>query len=693
MLGRIRKRLLRTKQPACSPDFFEPAYPSLTTPADLYLSPYTGWTRNHWDELATLLLTGIVDFISPGGSSVRIPGRDSSKGPVVDGLEGFARTLVLATPWFGRIGGTEVETASGRRVNLLESYRDGLCCGTDPGHSEYWGEAADFDQRILEAADIAWALSTARDRLWDPLSKVERERIARWLRGTAGRKVKRNNWVLAKIMTNAVLQSLDCPHSESEIREGLEFVDSLHVGRGWYQDGLTESFDYYVAWMFHDYLLKLLALPGALDDRTAKTIAERSDRFLQDYRHLFAANGSHVAFGRSLIYRSAALSPVTMSMLAGSDALDPGMCRRLCSGNLKFFLEGGMFSRKGTLGLGFTRPLPALVEGYSCGGSPYMIGRAFCALLLPADHPFWTAPEAPLPVEEGDYSLAVQAAGLLIDGDRRTGQVQVVNHRSGNIPRGRQKKYGNISYSSHFGFDAAEGPQGFNFDSSLLLSRDGKAFAGRPKPYCLQLEPGFGRSFSLPFQTDRTTVYLNTILCDHYQIRVHLVVSNEPFAAKEGGYSLGFGPDRPQTASGPDWEYAVGEKGSTFIRRLAGHDHNIPAAGFAGTECGHNLLSPCSVTPGVGLTAGSHGSILLATLVRGDAGGTSLDAMVRFVGDVQTGPNWMRMDLDGGDTLFTQIGAIADRMIRINGCELSGKTTFARVSADGRVLSHLVESH
>lgn len=683
-------RLPRRSRTGCPPDFLEPSFPELQSPLDFELSPYTGWTRCHWDELATLLLSGIADYFTPGCALIEIPGRLSAKGRRVDGLEGFARTLGLAASWCGRSAGTTVTAGSGCPVDLLDCFRRGLRHGTDPQHPEYWGPIGNFDQRVLEAADIAWSIYIARHQLWDPLPQGIRDKVAEWLAGIAGKNVKANNWVLAKVMVNIVLKALGCRHSEQEIRQGLDFIDCLHVGGGWYQDGMTESYDYYAAWMFHDYLLKLLFLPGALDPGRADVIKDRSERFLRCYQHFFGANGSHVAFGRSLIYRSAAVSPLVMSMLVGNCRVDPGTCRRLASGNLKFFLDRGMFSRRGTLTLGFTRPLLPLLEDYSCGSSPYMIGRTFSALLLPAGHPYWAAQENPLPVERGDFSLAVRPAGLLVDGEHRTGQVQIINHGSGNIAKGREKKYGNISYSSHFGFTVPVSPGGCNFDSALLISRDGRSFAGRPKPLFLQLEPGFGRSYSLPLKTDKTVVYLNTILCDHFQIRVHLVVSNEPFAVKEGGYALAFGSDRPEVLSGPDWEFAACDAGATFIRRLVGYDHNVPAAGGGDDDGGQSILGARSLTPGVGLTLGPHGSILLATLVRGDVAGATCQGMVQFVRACQWGPNWLRLELTCGDALFTQIGAVADRVIEVNGRRLGGRTAFARVSADGEIRSHIL---
>jgi len=620
---------------------------------------------------------------------VKVPGHDTLRDPRIDGLEGFARSLTIAAPWFHREGGTHV-SPEGESVDLLEFYRTGLRNGTNPQHPEFWGSAGDFDQRILEAADIAWSLFVARKHLWDPLSNDEKESLTAWLTGANGKSVKINNWVLAKVMINVVLRALDQPHSEEEIGDGLALVDEFYVGDGWYQDGLTEGYDYYNAWMFHDYLLKFTLIDGALGSKRNAYIRKRSARFLEDYRHFFAANGSQVSFGRSQTYRSAALGPVVMGAMAGGLGLEPGLARRLASGNLKFFLDGGMLAKRGNLTLGFTRPLLPLIEGYSCGGSPYLLGRAFSALLMPAEHPFWSATEEPLPVERGDYSLAVSVAGLILDGEKQGGHVQLVNHKSTSLVDGRQEKYGQFTYSSHFGYRVATEQSGHPPDSSLLVSRDGKSYSGRDKPFHLQASPGFGSSFFLPFGGDKTVVFTNTIFCDHFQLRIHQIVSTAPFSVIEGGYALGYDQGAPSAQSGPDWEFVGDGKRGSFIRRLVGFDHGRPASVPDGDGDAH-LLAPHSATPGVGLRLGNHRQILLVSLVRGCLNGETPEDLASFVGKVESGHNWMTVTLANGDALFTQIGTVSEREVAVNGVRLSGRTVYARVFADGTIAAHYLD--
>ena len=73
-----------------------PADSSTLPPTDSLLSPLTGWTRAHWEALADRLLDGIVPYASPGLAQYRLPGRASHSGALSDGLEGFARSFLLA---------------------------------------------------------------------------------------------------------------------------------------------------------------------------------------------------------------------------------------------------------------------------------------------------------------------------------------------------------------------------------------------------------------------------------------------------------------------------------------------------------------------------------------------------------------------------------------------------------------------
>jgi hypothetical protein len=84
--------------------------------ADRTLSPYTGYTRAHWEAAADALLAAVEPYASADGALYQLPGdRTSWTGRLSDGLEGYARTLLLA--------------AFRRDEKSLARYADGLAAG------------------------------------------------------------------------------------------------------------------------------------------------------------------------------------------------------------------------------------------------------------------------------------------------------------------------------------------------------------------------------------------------------------------------------------------------------------------------------------------------------------------------------------------------------------------------------------
>src|SRR5438045_1766246 len=77
-------------------------------PEDRRRSPYTGWTRAHWETAADALLRATVPYASPRQALIVLPGvRPSCSGVRSDGLEGFARTFLLAALRIAGSGGRD----------------------------------------------------------------------------------------------------------------------------------------------------------------------------------------------------------------------------------------------------------------------------------------------------------------------------------------------------------------------------------------------------------------------------------------------------------------------------------------------------------------------------------------------------------------------------------------------------------
>lgn len=131
-----------------------------TMPPDHGLSPFTGYTRQHWRACAEQLVSSALRYASPHGSLVVPPGRASKYGRRSDGLEGFARTFLIAAC---RVAGQAGDDPAG----LLEPYARGLAAGTDPRSTERWPGTNEVQQANVEAGGLA-----RRDGLGDAVAII-----------------------------------------------------------------------------------------------------------------------------------------------------------------------------------------------------------------------------------------------------------------------------------------------------------------------------------------------------------------------------------------------------------------------------------------------------------------------------------------------------------------------------------------
>jgi hypothetical protein len=157
--------------------------------------------------------------------------------------------------------------------------------------------------------------------------------------------------------------------------------------------------------------------------------------------------------GRSLTYRFAAAAPLWMGALTGATDVPLGQLRRAASGMLRHFLDRGVPDDRGLLNLGWYGEWPRIAQSYSGPGSPYWAVKGMLGLMLPADHPVWTATEEPLPVETGDFRLEVAEPGWIVSGTKADGVVRIVNHGTDHSVPGDQRAdsplYARLGYSTH----------------------------------------------------------------------------------------------------------------------------------------------------------------------------------------------------------------------------------------------------
>ncbi|MEU7525929.1 DUF2264 domain-containing protein [Saccharothrix sp. NPDC042600] len=427
-------------------------HPALSLPApDAPLNPRTGWGRAHWEAVADHLVAGILRHRSPGGAFLRPPGRTSWSGPDSDGLEGFARSFLLASFRLAGAGGADPH-------GWLERYAEGFAAGTS---GEPWPAIADRAQPLVEAASLVIGLRLTREWLWDRLADPVRQRVVDWLAVGARVEPVDNNWWLFSVLVADFLESVGVADGVGVRERGLARIESFHVGRGWYSDGPNRSFDYYNGWAIHFYLGLRSHLFGHAFDPS------RLVSFLRDHVHFFDHDGGMVHFGRSLTYRVASVAPLWLGALLDVSPLPPGETRGIASATLKHFVDRGAI-RDGVWTAGWYGPHEPTLQAYSGSASPYWAAKGFLGLVLPPSHPVWTEPETRT---EHAPVAALPEPGFLLHRAPGDGTARLVNHGSTDHPG--DPLYDRIAYSSR------TGPTVEPADNTFAVLVDG-VWCGRP---------------------------------------------------------------------------------------------------------------------------------------------------------------------------------------------------------------------
>lgn len=482
----------------------------LTLPDDdRSLSPYTGWTRAHWETAADGLLAAVEPYRSHDRSLIDLPGRASWSR--CDGLEGYARTFLLAA----------FRVAGGGDPALLEPYAEGLAAGP----LGTWQPIADRSQPMVEAASVAIGLRLTRAHLWDGLPASVQERTLAWLGDALTRRPVDNNWHLFPVAVAGLFGDLGLDDLGATER-GLARIESWYVGDGWYSDGDGRDFDHYNGWAMHLYPALNAYLGGP-----AEPYASRLRAFLTNYGAAFDANGSPVYHGRSLTYRFAAAAAVWAGELLGVSPYSPGTARRLASGAASHFLsDGRALSREGLLTLGWYGPHEPSLQTYSGSASPYWASKGFLGLLLPPDHPAWTSVEEPGPAERADQAIGLPGPGLLIHSTAADGLVRLVNHGSDHQPRGGgpdDPLYQRMAYSTRTGPSSLP-------DNHVGLVIDGEVTPRGPITP-LGAGPGWAASSCRP--TPSTLIESVSVVHGPHEVRVHRVTAPSGTAVRQTGWA------------------------------------------------------------------------------------------------------------------------------------------------------------
>jgi hypothetical protein len=546
-----------------------------------------------------------------------------------------------------------------------------------------------MDQRIVESADIAVTLWMSRERVFNQMRVDERAQIIAWLAQVDGKGTYTDNWILFTAMTQAVRHHLGFPAPVDDIDNRLMQLNEFYRGDGWYVDGPTNEFELYNAWMFGWHYLLWTWIDGDRRPDHRQLVLERGRSFIDGFLHFFGANGSYPAWGRSIVYRFAAIAPFAVGHFLKVAPDDPGLLRRVSSGCIRYFYDRGLFDSDHFVRQGYHGDFPPAGEAYISPGSPYWCCHGLFALTLDGADPFWTATESPLPVEREDFALTLPAPGFVLSGRKDTGQVLLLNSRSGqehDAPRHNYTaKYGKLTYSTHFPFNVLPVRGSYTPDAMIALTHDGRAFGHRLHTREGEVAPGFAwTKFDEIVDDELQPVWIATLLWKDVQIRLTVIRPTFPVIAFEAPGALGCDKAvnmirRSNPTAG--WEYAEAEDRAVAIQRLLGYDTQKASAPFL-DQSNINLAYNYSEQP---LVYESSVNVMgrclgTASLLRP----SSFDPEVEFRGikvKVES-PESFRVTLPGRSA-FISPGETAPKQITFNGIELEGmKFRYAQMTDD-----------
>ncbi|MBO5302884.1 MAG: DUF2264 domain-containing protein [Lachnospiraceae bacterium] len=442
-------------------------------------------------------------------------------------LEAFSRPLWALVPfWAG--GGSAPE--------FEEIYRKGLAAGTNPKSKEYWGGFHAFDQRFVEMAAISYGLILAPEKVWDPLTDEEKANLVNWLDGINHYELPICNWILFAVLVNIALKARGQKYDAKMMEYYLDGLDQFYLGNGWYQDGDSGQKDYYISFAIHFYSLFYAKVMEKEDPERCAKYKERAKEFAQTFIYWFAEDGMSLPFGRSLTYRFSQVSFFCACLMADVEPFPVGVMKGLIVRHLCAWMKQPIFDRNDILTIGYAYPNLVMGERYNGPGSAYWALKTFAILMLPDEHPFWTAEAEPMP--QLQTQLAIKEAAMLMHRYKNhvtaftPGKYSPAGH--GQTPA----KYGKFAYDTGFGFNVAKSTCEVHEcapDSMLAFYINGYVYVRR---ICEEYEIKDNEVISKWIPYEGITVETHLIPTADGHIRKHIIESDRECVAYDCGFAV-----------------------------------------------------------------------------------------------------------------------------------------------------------
>lgn len=559
-------------------------------------------TKKDFQELLLSLLEPLKPYYSEHCARLQLGVTMAHYDSNAAWMEAFSRPLWGLVPYWA--GG-------GREGEFEELYRKGLCAGTEEKDPEYWGECTSFDQRFVEMAAISYGMMFAPEVLWEPLQEQEKKNLAAYLNKINEHPLPVCNWILFAVLVNIALKSVGMPYSEKMLEEYLEGLETFYLGDGWYQDGDSGQKDYYISFAIHFYCLVYAKVMGGEDAERAERYKERAIAFAGQFIYWFDKDGDAIPFGRSLTYRFSQVSFFAACLLAGIEPFPVAVMKGLLVRHLQSWLARPIFDREGILTIGYGYPNLIMAERYNAPGSPYWAMKVFAFLMLPDEHPFWSAEAAPLPGLEPKCPMPHGDMFVYHYGNHATAFTPGVYS-----PNGHGQivaKYGKFAYDTKFSISVAKSCYELHEnapDNMLAFVIDGYVYVRR---ICMEsqiLENGVYSKWSpYPGILVETTV----IPDGQGHTREHHIISERECEAYDFGFAVNRGDVTPVDYvchAGEGWAEA---KNCYSLCKVSGNT-SLPGE-VLNADPNTNLLYPKTAIPGVKYSI-HKGEQTLSTVVR-----------------------------------------------------------------------------
>lgn len=483
--------------------------------------------RNDTQQLVNELLNAVTPFFKKDASRIDLANFTAHYGQAVASMETFSRLLWGVTPLL----------ASGSEPEHFAFYIQAIKNGTDPQHIDYWGEAAPYDQRIVEMAAYGLLLALAHKSVLAHFNEQEKNNFWRWLKQCETQDIPDNNWHFFPILVQVGFHHAGMPENPLALEKHFAAMEHYYLGDGWYSDGLGRPRDYYISMAFHFYGLIYSKLMTDVDPKRCAILRHRATQFAADFIHFFADDGAAIPFGRSLTYRFAQAAFWSAAAFAGLEVYSPGVVKGIVLRHLRWWMKQPLFDRDGILSVGYSYPNLIMAEDYNAPGSPYWGLKTMLVLALGEDDEFWQAQELPLPelaaqhsIPHADQILVHQPGHLWM---LTSGQLELNNFVN------TETKYCKFAYSTRYGFTIERGRYGLSHasaDSMLLLSEKDNYWRGRRDCSFVRTEDSTIYSRWQPWHDVTIDTWLLPL--GDWQIRVHHISTARDLDTAEGGFSL-----------------------------------------------------------------------------------------------------------------------------------------------------------